>query len=90
MTVSAMADHIQYCREQLWWDKAIMTITSIESYEQMVSALFGDGIMNSGRLLVLELFTHDLCTQHPDLSHEVWTRYKKISGAYAAHSASVI
>ena len=78
----------QHCHRQYWWNDAFTVVTSVESYEQMVRTLFEDEIVNQGRLLVLEVFTRDLCDRCPDIASEVWDHYKKTRDELCPHSAS--
>lgn len=46
---------------------------SLQIYERIVSTLFNDGIINSGRLLYV--FTRKLCRQNPAYAERLWSIY---------------
>jgi len=77
-----------FSSKQNWWDDALIAVASVESYRQVVQVLFEDGNVNWGRLLVLEMFTKDVCEHHPDLAREVWTYYKNICKPFSHHLSS--
>ena len=74
-----------FSRDQSWWNDACTVITSVNSYKQVVHVLFEDGIVNQGRLLVLEMFTKDLCERYPHMATEVWNHYKNTCTALNPH-----
>ena len=71
-----------------WWDDAVNTVTSLQSYKQIVVTLFVDGIINWGRLVVLKEFTKDVCHHHPDIATEVCSHYNVICSSLCHQLAS--
>lgn len=72
----------------MWWDDAVHIVTSVHSYKWVVQALFEDGNVNWGRILVLKEFTKDVCEHHPNIAAEVWSHYKETSEALSHHLSS--
>ena len=48
-----------------FWHLAIENTCTLDQYKEVISSMFRDGIVNSGRILVLEQFTRDLCKRWP-------------------------
>ena len=57
------------------WNTWIEETNTIEKYKKIVTSILSDGIMNDGRLLVLNSFTLDVKHTHPDMAEEV-EKYK--------------
>ena len=51
---------------------------SVRVYQQIVSSMFEDGLMNPGRLVVLYRFTQSYCEQIPDKAQEIWNVYNRL------------
>ena len=52
---------------------------SVRVYQQIVSSMFEDGLINTGRLVVLYRFTKRYCEQVPDKAQEIWSIYNRLS-----------
>jgi hypothetical protein len=78
-----------YCHQHEWWDEFVASTLTAEAYDQVVRFMFEDGIVNRGRLLVLEVFTRDLCDRRPAIATEVWDRYKNMYDELASQLPSV-
>ena len=53
------------------WNTWIEDTNTIEKYKKIVTLMLSDGIMNEGRLLVLNTFTLDVKQAHPNMAEEV-------------------
>jgi len=51
---------------------------SVTVYQQIVSSMFEDGLINTGRLVVLYRFTKQYCEQVPDKAQEIWNIYNRL------------
>ena len=53
------------------WNTWIEETNTIEKYQKTVASMLSDGIMNDGRILVLNTFTLDVKQAHPSIAEEV-------------------
>ena len=53
---------------KLPWEHMVASVQDLQAYKAVVLAIFEDGRVNSGRLLVLKQFTDDVCDQVQDPS----------------------
>ena len=53
------------------WNDWIQDTNTINKYKKIVTLMFGDGITNDGRLLVLNMFTADVKQEHPHMAADV-------------------
>ena len=60
---------VRYASDQ--WNDWIKNTNTIDKYKNIVTFMLSDGIMNEGRLLVLNTFTLDVSRVHPHLSEDV-------------------
>ena len=58
-----------------WWNTWIEDTNTIEKFKRIITLMLSDGIMNEGRLLVLNTFTLDVKQAHPNMAEEV-EKYK--------------
>ena len=47
------------------WHLAIESISTVDQYREVISNMCRDGIINRGRIIVLEQFTRELCKRWP-------------------------
>ena len=59
------------------WNTWIEKTNTMEKYKTIVTSMLSDGIMNDGRLLVLNTFTLDVKKAHPNMAEEV-EKYKDL------------
>ena len=57
------------------WNTWIEDTNTIEMYKKIVTLMLSDGIINEGRLLVLNTFTLDVKQAHPNMAEQV-EKYK--------------
>ena len=53
------------------WNDWIRYTNTIDKYKNIVTLMLSDGIINEGRLLVLNTFTLDVSRAHPHMSDNV-------------------
>ena len=53
------------------WNQWVDCTNTTEKYKEVVTTMFSDGIVNQGRLLVLEVFTTDVHHRYPAIAEEV-------------------
>lgn len=58
-------------RQHTDWENMVKAIDSKEKYRWTVRCMFEDGKLNNGRLLVLDVFTRDVCSAHPTIANQV-------------------
>ncbi len=78
----------EYCRNHSCWNEGLNAVTTIHAYKEVVHVLLQDGISNKGRLMVLKVFTCDLCDRYPSIATEVRAYYKKRLDAENSHWCS--
>jgi len=54
------------------WMKCVELAKSPELYQKIVTTMFDDGIVNQGRLRVLEEYTMDVCERYPRIAPHIW------------------
>ena len=64
------------------WNTWIEDTNTIEKYKRIITLMLSDGIMNNGRLLVLNTFTLDVKQAHPDMAEEVEQYKDSILSSY--------
>ena len=64
---------VQYADDE--WNTWIEDTNTIEKYKRIITLMLSDGIMNEGRLLVLNTFTLDVKQAHPNMAEQV-KKYK--------------
>ena len=60
---------IRYAHNQ--WNVWVQEANTINKYKKIVTSMFADGIVNKGRLLVLNTFTMDVEQEHPYMAADV-------------------
>ena len=53
------------------WNTWIHNTDTIEKYKAVLRAMFSDGVMTDGRLLVLNTFTDDVMNIHPNIAQQI-------------------
>ena len=53
------------------WNTWIQETDTIDKYKEIVTLMLADGIMNDGRVLVLNTFTFDVGCVHPHMAKAV-------------------
>ena len=53
------------------WNTWIEDINTFDKYKKIVTLMLSDGIINNGRLLVLNTFTADVSRKHSHIAEEV-------------------
>ena len=53
------------------WNTWVQETNTIDKYKEIVTLMLEDGIMNDGRLLVLNTFTADVSHIHPHMAEDV-------------------
>ena len=64
------------------WNTWIQETNTFDKYKKVVMALFADGIVTNGRLLVLHIFTLDVGNIHPHIADNVHEFENLISSRY--------
>ena len=59
------------------WNIWVQDTNTLDKYKKIVTAMFEDGIINEGRLLVLNTFTMDIGWEHPEMAADV-EEYKSL------------
>ena len=60
------------------WDVFVDKAPAIEAYTGIVQAMFNDNIVTDGRLVVLEVYTLDVCKKYPTIAQDIQTLYVHI------------
>ena len=58
------------------WLALVSNANTVEAYKAIVHAMLNDNIVNDGRLLVLEVYTRDVCEKYPDIAEGVWSHFR--------------
>lgn len=60
------------------WNEMVELTNTAEAYKTIVEHMFDDHIVNAGRLLVLEVYTQDVCRRFPDIAEDVENLYSQV------------
>ena len=60
------------------WDVLVDKANTIAAYKGIVQAMFNDNIVTYGRLVVLEVYTLDVCKKYPTIAQDIQSLYVHI------------
>ena len=63
-------------RRSFQWRMMVTQIKTSEQYERVLEAFFDDDIITTNRLLILKVFTKDLCKYHNN--DAFWSIFEKL------------
>ena len=58
------------------WEDLVAAVTDITGYREVVRSMFDDGVVNPGRLMVLRVFTREVCARVTD-GDTIWRYYQQ-------------
>ena len=53
------------------WSEYIEATSTVEAYQKIIQTMFADGVVNQGRLTVLDAFTTDVCQKYPTIAADI-------------------
>ena len=53
------------------WNDLVKRCDSVDRYKHIVNEMFSHGIINEGRLIILDLYTHCVCEKFPNNSETI-------------------
>ena len=72
------------------WNVLVKRCDSVDRYNHIVNEIFSDGIINEGRLIILDLYTHCVCEKFPNNSEAILSCYsdkvQKLKHVHTTHS----
>ena len=60
------------------WNELVDKACSVDVFKAIVQAMFDDNIVTDARLMVLEVFTMDVCERYPNIAKEIRSLYIEI------------
>ena len=60
------------------WNVVVEAAYTADAYKAIVENMFDDHIVNAGRLLVLEVYTQDVCKRYPVITEDVENLYSQV------------
>ena len=60
------------------WNALVDEACSVDAYNAIVQAMFDDNIVTDARLMVLEVYTMDVCERYPNIAEAIQSLYTEI------------
>ena len=68
------------------WKKYLLAIQTLEDYHNVLGLVFSDGVVNEGRLRVMETFTEELCLQLERRIQDIHTHFTEFKNNHRTQS----